>query len=311
MRGSSDSLDEIKLELYGLEMRVFIRNIVFKFIGAIVLLGVWAKHRLMGYRKPNTVSVEDRNARIDYVHDVVQSWLRFMPADISVRGRSVLELGPGSSLATGALLLAHGAKSYTAVDAFGLAQDETKDFRRDAIGSFKDALLRQDIDAAHTVLDGQTDDFRYHVDAGFDIPAMCNGQSFDMIVSCAAFEHFDAIENTIADLTKVARSGCISLHIVDLQTHSNLIRDRDPNNIYRFSNWFYDLLSFPGQPNRKRPIDYVRAFELNGWVDVEVIAAKTIAEDKRRDLMSGLAKRFRNSAMDMQMLDAVIISRFP
>jgi hypothetical protein len=46
-------------------------------------------------------------------------------------------------------------------------------------------------------------------------------------------------------------------------------------------------------------------------VDVEVIAAKTIAEDKRRDLMSGLAKRFRNSAMDMQMLDAVIISRFP
>lgn len=292
-------------------MQVSIRNTVFSIVGVIVLAGVWAKHRMTGYRKPNTVSAEDHDARLDYVHDVVQSWLRFLPADISVRGRSVLELGPGSSLATGALLLAHGAQSYTAVDAFGLAQDETADFRRDAIASFKATLLTEDIDAAHAALDNGTDVFQYHVDAGFDIPSMCAGQSFDLIVSCAAFEHFDAIETTITDLTKVARSGCVSLHIVDLQTHTNLIRDRDPNNIYRFSDRLYRLLSFPGQPNRKRPIDYVRSFERNGWIDVEVIAAKTIADDRRQELTSGLARQFRSNAMEMHILDAVIISRFP
>jgi hypothetical protein len=279
--------------------------------GGLILIGVWAKHRLMGYQKPNTVSADDRDARLAYVHDVVQSWLRFLPADVSVRGRSALELGPGSSLATGAVLLAHGARSYTAVDAFGLATDETGEFRRDAIAGFNGELRQEDIKAAHAALQGRSSNFQYHVDASFNIPAMCLGQTFDLILSCAAFEHFDAIETTIEGLTKVAQSGCVSLHIVDLQTHTNLIRERDPNNIYRFSDWFYSLLAFPGQPNRKRPIDYVRAFERNGWVDVQVIAAKSIPVDQREKLMSGLAYPFSTQEMDMQMLDAVIISRYP
>ncbi len=292
-------------------MPIFLRNFLFKIFGAAILFSVWAKHRLMGYRKPNTVSADDRDARIDYVHDVMQSWLRFLPADVSVKNRAVLELGPGSSLATGGLLLAHGAKSYTAVDAFRLAVGETGDFRRDAIARFNGTMQPDDIKAANAVLDDFSPPFQYHVDASFDIPAICKGQTFDLILSCAAFEHFDAIETTIDGLTKVAKSGCVSLHIVDLQTHTNAIRQRDPNNIYRFSDWFYSLLAFPGQPNRKRPIDYVRAFERNGWVSVEVIAAKSIPEDQRKMLTAGLADRFRSPDMDMHMLDAVIISRYP
>lgn len=292
-------------------MPVLFRNLLFTLTGGLILICVWAKHRLMGYRKPNTVSVDDSDARIAYVHDVVESWLRFLPADVFVRGRAILELGPGSSLATGALLLAHGAKTYTAVDAFGLATDETAQFRRDAIARFNGDLQQEDIKTAHAALHGASPNFQYHVNAGFNIPAMCLGQSFDLILSCAAFEHFDAIETTIEGLTKVAQSGCVSLHIVDLQTHTNVIRERDPNNIYRFSAWFYSLLAFPGQPNRKRPIDYVRAFERNGWVDVQVISAKSISRDQRETLMSGLAEQFSTPEMDMEMLDAVIISRYP
>ncbi len=292
-------------------MRLHVRNLLFKLAGAIVLFVVWAKHRLRGYRKPNTVADDDRDARLAYVHDVVQSWLRFLPSDVTVRGRSVLELGPGSSLATGALLLAHGAKSYTAVDAFRLADDEDNEFRRDAIASFDGSLVAEEVEAAHGALEGRSPNFQYHVDAGFFIPRLCAGQQFDLIVSCAAFEHFDAIEQTIDELTEVAQSGCVSLHIVDLQTHTNVLRHRDPNNIYRFSDRFYSLLTFPGQPNRKRPRDYVRAFEKNGWVDIEVIAAKSIPEAERRKLTSGLAQRFDMPEMDMHMLDAVIISRYP
>ncbi|WP_288430835.1 hypothetical protein [uncultured Agrobacterium sp.] len=292
-------------------MPVAIRNLLFKITGAFILLAVWAKHRLMGYRKPNSVSEDDRNARIGYVHDVVQSWLRFMPPDVSVSGRSVLELGPGSSLATGSLLLAHGAASYTAVDAFRLAGEETADFLHDAVRRFDGALLEEDVRAAEAVMNGSSDAFRYQVDPGFDIPALCGDQTFDLILSCAAFEHFDAIETTIDGLTKVARSGCVSLHIVDLQTHTNAIRERDPNNIYRFSPGFYSLLAFPGQPNRKRPIDYVKAFEKNGWRDIQVIAAKSIPPEKRKLLTSGLAARFDRPEMGMHILDLVIISRYP
>ena len=287
-----------------------VRNLFFKVVGALILFCVWAKHRLLGYRKPNTVSADDEEARIAYVHEVVQSWLKFLPADVSVEGRSVLELGPGSSLATGTLLLSQGAKSYLAVDAFPLAAHETEAFRQEALARLTSASDRSSA-MPQASSAGTGHDFDYRVDAGFDIPAICRGQSFDLILSCAAFEHFDAIEKTIDGLSKVAKSGCVSLHIVDLQTHTNLIRERDPNNIYRFSSWFYRTLWFPGQPNRKRPSDYVRAFERNGWVDIKVIPAKEIDESLRPKLTSGLARSFMHDTADMHILDAVIISRYP
>jgi hypothetical protein len=294
----------------GAKMPIVLRNSLFKLIGAAILIGVWGKHKLMGYRKPNTVRADDKNARIAYVHDVIQSWLKFLPHDVSVRGRSVLELGPGSSLATGALLLAHGAKSYTAIDAFRLAADETQEFRLDAIAHYPSELAPKDVEVAHQILKNGSG-LQYCVDPAFDIPALCKGDKFDLILSCAAFEHFDAVETTIDGLTRAAQSGCISLHIVDLQTHTNALRQRDPNNIYRFSNWFYSRFAFPGQPNRKRPIDYVRAFERNGWVDIRVIAAKSIPKETREKLTSGLGEDFKRPDMDMHILDAVIISRYP
>lgn len=292
-------------------MLIAVRNLFFKIAGAIILFGVFAKHRLMGYRKPNTVSDDDRAARIDYVHDVVRSWMRFLPPDISVRGRSVLELGPGSSLATGTLMLAHGATSYTAVDAFRLAGDETPAFRRDAVTAYNAPLEQADVARAISASGEMSDMFSYKVDPAFDIASLCAPKRFDLIVSCAAFEHFNDIDRTIEGLTAVAASGCVSLHIVDMQTHSNVIRARDPNNIYRFSSWFYSLLAFPGQPNRERPIDYVRAFERNGWKDVQVVAAKSIPADQRKALTTGLAERYSSQEAEMQILDAVIISRFP
>ncbi|MDI6029252.1 hypothetical protein QBK99_24100 [Corticibacterium sp. UT-5YL-CI-8] len=72
-------------------------------VGLGVLTLVWAKHRVQGYTKPNTVADENLEGRHAYVQDVVESWLRFMPQGVDIRDRAVLELGPGSSLGTGAL----------------------------------------------------------------------------------------------------------------------------------------------------------------------------------------------------------------
>lgn len=290
-------------------MRYFLRNGTMTALGLGILAAVWAKHRIRGYTKPNRVSADNEQERVDYVHDVVQSWLRFLPADVSLKGRDVLELGPGSSIATGALLLAHGARSYMAVDAFRLAEYEPA-LHRAAVERFPEALAPEDVERALALAGQPSGDFAYRTDGGFDIGALCGDRRFDLMVSCAAFEHFTDIEDTIAVLTKVARPGAVGLHIVDFQTHSGWIRDRDPNNIYRFPAWLYRLFAFPGQPNRKRPVDYVRAFEKNGWTDVRIVPASVVGDDLAGPSTAGLAAPFDGPDQDMTILNGAIVARY-
>ncbi|MBP1842346.1 SAM-dependent methyltransferase [Rhizobium petrolearium] len=289
-------------------MQYVLRNTLMQTLGFGVLTLVWIKHRLQGYTKPNTVADENWEGRHAYVQDVVESWSRFMPDGVGFKGRDILELGPGSSLGTGALLLAHGAQSYLAVDAFRLTGNEHAAFFADAIDRFPGDLTDEDVERAKALTARRSNQFDYQVEAGFDIPKLAGGRKFDLILSCAAFEHFDDIDRTIADISKVARPGCVSLHIVDFQTHSRWIRDSDPNNIYRFPERLYRLLSFPGQPNRKRPADYKRAFEANGWTNVRVVPAVSIAENLIGPSLSGLARPFDRSDMDMAMLNGVVIA---
>jgi SAM-dependent methyltransferase len=211
----------------------------------------------------------------------------------------VLELGPGGTLATGAYMLLEGAKSYCAVDAFPLATSIDQDFYRNIIGDRPD-LLRA-IEAK------DRPPFRYVVDRGFRIDEAVGGERFDRIVSCAAFEHFDDPADTIARMTKVARPGAAACLRIDMSTHSGVLRQRDPNNIYRYPDWMYWLLPFPGKPNRYRAKDYVRMLEQNGWKDIEVVSARATDEDYVR--RSSLARPFRDADSQMHILSAVILAR--
>jgi SAM-dependent methyltransferase len=289
-------------------MQYAIRNASMRTIGLGILALVWAKHRLKGYTKPNTVADENWEGRHAYVQDVLQSWTRFLPEGVGFGDRDILELGPGSSLGTGALLLAHGARSYMAIDAFKLTGDEPASFLSETVDRYPDPLDAAAVARSKSLTSGRSEVFDYRVGSDFNIVRLAGGRMFDMIVSCAAFEHFDDIDQTIADISQVARPGCISLHIVDFQTHSQWIRERDPNNIYRFSGWLYRLFAFPGQPNRKRPVDYRRAFERNGWRDVRVIPAVSVETPLVGASTSGLAAPFDGKDMEMTMLHGVVIA---
>ncbi|HEV7440765.1 MAG TPA: hypothetical protein VGN94_14250 [Methylobacterium sp.] len=191
----------------------------------------------------------DVEARIAYILNVFTALRRFLPDAVDLRGRDVLEVSPGASLGNGALFLAMGARSYHAIDVFGLAAGEDPAFYGLLLDRFAESrglraqarhaqashahgaqtdlghadLALADLalaDLAQTDL-AQTDvapadlaqtdlararactaardpgAFSYAVDRSFDIPALAQGRSFDLIVSCAAFEHYDDIAQAI------------------------------------------------------------------------------------------------------------------
>jgi hypothetical protein len=287
-----------------------LRNAGMTLLGLGFLGLAWSKDRLRGYATPNTVAKNDVEGRIAYLLDIFASLRRFMPPQFDLRGRDVLELSPGSSRGNGALFLAMGARSYHAIDVFDLAGNEDPAFYELLLDRFPEGT-DADRQRARAITGGAgAREFGYAVGRDFDIPRLAEGRTFDLIVSCAAFEHYDSVPDAVAGLTSVARPDCETVHIIDLQTHSRWIREHDPNNIYRYPEPIYKLCQFPGQPNRQRPADYVQAFRSQGWSDVQFAPSRTIGPNLREASLRGLAAPFAGQD-NMIYLDGALTARHP
>lgn len=287
-----------------------LRRLEMTMLGLGFLGLAWSKDKLRGYATPNTVSKFDVEGQIAYLLDVFGSLRRFMPPGFDLRERDVLELSPGASRGNGVLFLALGARSYHAIDVFNLAGDEDPVFYELLLDRFAEGAEPDRQRARALSSASSAREFGYAVGRDFDIPRLAGGRSFDLIVSCAAFEHYDSVPDAVAGLTQVARPGCEAIHIIDLQTHSRWIREHDPNNIYRYPEAIYRLFRFPGQPNRLRPADYIASFEAQAWSDVRFVPSRTIDPALRDISLAGLAAPFAGQD-DMIVLDGALTARYP
>lgn len=291
-------------------MSAALRNIEMTVLGLGFLGLAWAKNKLNGYSTPNGVAKADEEGQIAYLLDIFASLRQFMPPGFDLRGRDVLELSPGASRGNGVLFLALGARSYHAIDVFHLADEEDSGFYARLLERFPEGCAADRARALSLASGPGSREFGYAVGRDFDIPRLAEGRTFDLIVSCAAFEHYDDPASAIAAMTQVARPGCEAVHIIDLQTHSRWIREHDPNNIYRYPEALYRLFAFPGQPNRQRPADYIRDFESQGWSDVRFVPSRTVDPALREASLRGLAAPFADRA-DMAVLDGALTARSP
>ena len=219
------------------------------------------KHVLRGYDSPKPYSLDQVDRCIDYDIALAERFVANVDryGSASIRGQRVLELGPGSDLGVGLLLIAKGASSYIAFDRNNLASNVPASFYQ----RLAERVPGVDLSA---LSDGR---ISYVTREDFDVSAGITS-GVDIVLSNAAFEHFDDVRATVQQLTQVANPLTKLVVEIDMQTHSRWIREVDPNNIYRYPKWLYDLFSFPGQPNRWRPDDYVMELERNGWSDISL-----------------------------------------
>lgn len=237
-----------------------------------------AKNVLTGYSTPKPFAIDETDRCIDYAVGLGEKYIRFLRLrGIDITGRRILELGPGSDLGVGLHLIRQGAGGYVGFDRNNLA-GRVPD-------SFYARMAGRGLADPEALRDGRV---AYAVDGNFDVGTVTG--RFDIVVSNAAFEHFDDVERTVRQLRHVMRPGGVAVISVDLQTHSRWIRERDPNNIYRYPEALYRLFSFPGQPNRLRPWAYRAFFERHGWQDV----ALTPHDRVEPALAARLARPFRD-----------------
>ena len=229
-----------------------------------------------------------------------------MRADL--RGKNVLELGPGSDLGIGLLLLAKGAARYNACDVNNLARSAPDAFYQALFRTLKaidaDADIQRLAGSLHSLVSGAGGELNYVVRDDFDLVAAFGRRTIDVVFSQAAFEHFDDPEATIAGLSEICRPGAVIVAEIDLQTHSRWIRTKDPNNIYRYPDRLYNLFRFRGSPNRVRPYRYRELFEQHGWTNVLTTPLTTL--DGLSNGKSGLSRRFAGDVNQMDQLTLLL-----
>jgi Methyltransferase domain len=238
--------------------------------GLMIGLTNAVRHRVRGYTTPRPFGADDLERSADYAIIVGDRWQQL----VAIKGKRVLEIGPGPDLGTGAVLLAAGARSYHAVDMFPLAD-------RDLAGFY--ATLERRIGPIDSGL------MRYTIASFPDLPEL--DEEFDIAISHATLEHVPDIPGLFRRLRQLVPAG-VMCHHVDAMTHTGIIRERDPLNILRYGDAVYDLMSFPGVPNRLRAGDYADAASAAGFTGVQVLPERRASQAYLDRVRAGLASRY-------------------
>jgi len=281
------------------------KNLFYYISGLAILSLNKLRYSLQGYKNPRPFPTSEIEQAIAYDRTVLASWTahlkKYTDSAQPFASKTILELGPGGDIGLAGFLIDEGAKSYFALDKFNLWELMPESFYDQLRKKLRSERARKEI---FNFKNNQPSDIHYHADPSLDLEPL--PRSIDLIVSQAALEHFDNPAKTINELSRKVQPGCIFCAEVDLQTHTRWIREADPNNIYRYPDWLYNLLHFPGIPNRLRSADYQQILADNGWKNIRIIPLRKINESQF-NTKSGLNSKFKNSE-DLETLSIMILA---
>ena len=188
-----------------------------------------------------------------YVYELIDKIERHSSG---IKGKSILEVGPGDHLATGLALLALGAKSYSVLDRFPgdyksdtslkwykLLRENWKFTSWPEYLNIDDWLTSEKV----TIYKTSAEDFR-------------PPNKFDIVCSYAVGEHISDLKS-FANLNKncIAENG-IGIHCIDFSGHQWDLYG-DPFLFLKFPDFVWELMgSARGEPNRVRFAPYLRYF---------------------------------------------------
>jgi SAM-dependent methyltransferase len=201
----------------------------------------------------------------------------------TLKDKTVLELGPGDTLATALFFIAYGAKRVVCCDRFKLVVNPAKNT---AIARQVLSLLpEQQRLRLETVLTfdsfGQARLNPTHIQylhSRNDEIAL-EDTSIDIIVSNAVLEHVQNPAELFAEMNRVLKPGGIMVHAADLKSHE--LHHKTDLDFLVIPELLWKWMTFyRGAPNRLRKSDYERQLRLYDFELVYFKITSSFAEEK-------------------------------
>jgi len=248
------------------------------FVKRIVHSSVWLSHLnyfkgqvmfrlgISAHKSGSTHSHMDIDASVQYVKDIFADYIHYGGVDEQwIRGKHILEIGPGDNLGAGLLFLAKGAASYLAVDRFFAGTDERRNeiiYRR-----LYDGLSEKEKEAISDTVtlvgdDGarlQGDRLSAIYDCAIEkLKERKPDAEFDVVLSRAVLEHVYELDEAWRNMVALLAPDGRMWHKVDFRNHG-LYSQFHPLYFLTISSGLWRIISQPDPTlNRCRIGQYKR-----------------------------------------------------
>jgi Methyltransferase domain len=269
--------------------------------------------KLRGHLSGSTglsMSVEDA---ANYARRVVADYITY-GADGDperLKGKDVLEIGPGDNLGVALLLLARGARTVTCIDGFAPsfdAQHNSHIYR-----AIYDGLSAAERERVHDVVTLQPDGTATvgggRLISRYDVPidavaTPLEARSYDIIISRAVLEHLGDLKRGWKNMVACLRVNGEMWHKVDFRNH-NLFGEIHPLYFLTISDSLWNLISRPDPTlNRLRTPTY-RELAARDFHDSRCYLTHIIGESEIAPHVDNLVPGTHYSQRHLDMVQAI------
>lgn len=217
-----------------------------------------------------------------------------------LRGKEILEYGPGDTLCMALLFHAYGARRITCVDRFPLAR-----LTANNIAIYRHLL--EMLPAEPRARAGAAFNEHGVPASGFAPEAISyrvtrnglagKGGGYDLVISRAVLEHVNNLEETMRDIKRNLKPGGLAIHKVDLRSHG-LDRHSEFDFLARRPLVYKLMYGHKGCPNRWRVNKYRELADKVGLRLRSLMPTGRLPPEKVRRIHAQAASRFGDISAD-------------
>lgn len=295
-------------------------NWFYYIVGLIFMALNKFRYFILGYHNPRPIAKRAIMKNILYSKNVINNLLKHLRGsydmNFTFKGKDCLEIGPGSDFGTGLFVMSKGAKSYTGVDRFRLLN-----FNGDFYDVFNESLDYSAQERVEEIIPaikksilvnkkGEIELSRFkYVNTAFENIKERVDKKFDIIFSQAVLEHVYNPQKVFNEMYSNLKTGGVVIHEIDLATHTSFIRNWDPLNILRFSEYIYKILKFKGSPNRLRISEFKTVAEKSGFKNIKIHPLAELSIRGTEKIKKSIKNKYKDySVNDLKVLSAVLIA---
>jgi len=208
---------------------------------------------------------------VEYSKAVFEKYCRYMAKkDMSttLNNKTIVELGPGDTMATAFFFLAYGAKRVVCFDRFKLLQNTAKNtLIAQQVLSILPEQQRQHL---QTILSFDElkqvrwNPIRLQYQHNRNENITLENGSVDIIVSNAVLEHVQNLDVLFSHMYRILKPEGIMVHAADLKSHD--LHHTTELDFLTVPDWLWWLMTFyRGAPNRKRWSHYKNLLDVHGF----------------------------------------------